>query len=328
LEAVIDTVLAYIGHPEQRLAVAACGAAGNFAAVSERHIAILIDKNIMAQILGYLQQFNRLHCESKEVLRLSALLAPLLDRLSVNSLIPPVLAYVSSAFVPDHRKWSTQAICRVLERTECLYCLFQAGVIDVLINAHQLFNGPQLPFLYEAFEKVIRHGFAAYLDRTDWYKVLYTLLNRYIQKFWDNERGFASVCTVIELMAESYGEQLFAVGIVGELIRVTGEERSNLRELAGACLAWFLLNAPPEFCDQISANGGLVAICEIVGNARVPMFKRMLEAILKMVKGDQRWVEVVQQSGITSLPEDLDPDNGCEGLIAALMNAVFPAVEK
>jgi hypothetical protein len=102
--------------------------------------------------------------------------------------------------------------------------LFQAGVIDVLINAHQLFNGPQLPFLYKAFEMVIRHGLAAYLNRKDWYKVLFPLLNRSIQKFWDNERGFAMICTVIGLMAESYGEQLFAVGIVGELIRVTGEE--------------------------------------------------------------------------------------------------------
>jgi hypothetical protein len=59
-------------------------------------------------------------------------------------------------------------------------------------------------------------------------------LNRYIQKFWDNELGFAKGCTVIELMAESYRAQLFALDIVGEPIRVRGEERSNLRELTGA----------------------------------------------------------------------------------------------
>jgi hypothetical protein len=177
----------------------------------------------------------------------------------------------------------------------------------------ELFVAAQLPLLY--------------LNRKDWYEVLYRLLKRNIQKFNDDDEGFESVCRVIELMAESYGEELLASGIVGELIQVTKTERSRLRELAGGCLAAVLLNAQPEICDQIAQMGGLIALCEIVGNVELPGLKKIPEAILKMVTGNQSWLKVVQESEIASLQENAGPESGCQDLIDALMNAVFPSFQ-
>jgi hypothetical protein len=120
-------------------------------------------------------------------------------------------------------------------------------------------------------------------------------------------------------MMDGYGENLLRNGIMNELARITVEERYELRELAGICLAKFLVRASGEVCDEI----GEIGICEIVGNVKVSNLRIMIEVILKMVNGNRKWLEVVKQAGIESLHEEVDPNNDCQELIDLLMNVML-----
>jgi hypothetical protein len=325
-ESLTDTIFPYLNHNTSTLRTLAFGAIASFAATSPQHATLLLEKGIVVHVLSYFEKLQGLQQECVGALRLSAILSLVLDGPPLHPAFPFVVAYVSGRFVPDHRKWSTFTVCHALMREDSIDWLLNFGVIDILINAHKLFNSVQLPLLYRAFEILIRHGLADRLgERDEWHEVLHKLLNSKMDKLVRQDGGFANVCTVISLMSERCAYRLFATGIIDEIIRVAEEERSDWRESAAACLSHVLLVAPWEVCHYISEIGGLSNICEIVGQARPPALHAMLEAIPSWASEDQRCLELVQQSAVGSLPEDIDPETGCQDLVLALMNVVFPA---